>query len=316
MILVTGAAGFIGCNLVRELNKAGETEIILCDILGQSAKWKNLLGLNYREYVEGPDLFNSIKDRTDIQCIFHLGACSDTLEEDMSYLVKNNFEFSKELFLYSKSSSSRFIYASSAATYGFGENGFSDDHNLLEKLRPLNKYGFSKHLFDLWLLRNNYLNDAVGLKYFNIYGPYEDHKDNMRSLVNKAYQQVSDTGKIKLFKSNHPDYKDGEQKRDFLYVKDAVKMTIHFMKTTDSGIFNIGSGRAETWNQLATALFKAINRKANIEYINMPDAISSQYQNYTCADIDKLRAAQYAENITSLENAVSDYVKSHLSKTV
>ena len=183
---------------------------------------------------------------------------------------------------------------------------------LLEKLHPLNKYGFSKHLFDLWLLRNELIDKCVGLKYFNIYGPNEQHKGNMRSLVIKAYEQIKETGHISLFKSNSPDYKDGEQKRDFLYVKDAVNMTIHFMESKMNGVYNIGSGEAQTWNQLAQALFSALNRTENINYIDMPVNISAQYQNYTCADISKLRQSKYTNKVTSLKDAVSDYVLNHL----
>lgn len=315
MILVTGAAGFIGSNLVKQLNKEGHQDILLCDHLRSGDKWQNLIGLNYINHIEPSALLNEIEQySSELTCIFHLGACSNTLEEDADYLYRNNVKFSQDLFLFAHKNNIRFIYASSAATYGLGENGYDDDHSLLESLKPLNKYGFSKHMFDLWLLRNNYLDQCVGLKYFNIFGQNEYHKENMRSLVLKAYYQITDKGFISLFKSTHHDYKDGEQKRDFLYVDDTVQMTTHFMNNKATGIFNIGSGVANTWNHLAESLFGAIKQTPDIRYIEMPEALVRQYQNYTKANINKLLNSGYSQQISELSTSIATYVNEYITK--
>jgi ADP-L-glycero-D-manno-heptose 6-epimerase len=248
-----------------------------------------------------------------LQAIIHLGACSDTSQKDMSYLIKNNYAFSIDLFLFAKKSNTKFIYASSAATYGLGENSYDDDHHVLKKLRPLNPYGFSKHLFDLWLLDNNYLNDAVGLKYFNIFGSGELHKQHMMSLVAKAFFQIKENGTLKLFKSNSPEYKDGEQLRDFLYVKDAAKITVNFLWNNANGIFNVGSGKAQTWLELAESVFLAMNKEKNIEFIDIPESLSGQYQNYTKANTEKLSKYYSLQDIYSLKDAVFEYVNQYLT---
>jgi ADP-L-glycero-D-manno-heptose 6-epimerase len=208
----------------------------------------------------------------------------------------------------------KFLYASSCATYGDGSNGYIDDENEIEKLRPLNMYGYSKQMFDLWAKRNNILNQITGCKFSNIYGPNEYHKENMKSVVLRAFEQISETGKMKLFKSNNPNYKDGEFKRDFLYVKDAVKMILHLFDNQFTGIFNIGSNRAETWNNLATCVFNALNKPVNIEYIEMPENLKSKYQYYTKADTSKLIATGYSNEIMSLQDAIKDYVQNYLTK--
>jgi ADP-L-glycero-D-manno-heptose 6-epimerase len=207
----------------------------------------------------------------------------------------------------------RFIYASSAATYGDGELGFDDDETQLNRLRPLNGYGYSKQIFDLWLQQHDMLDKVVGLKYFNVYGPNEHHKGEMRSLVLKAFEQIQQTGGMTLFRSHKPEYKDGEQLRDFVYVKDAVDMTLFFLEHLESnGIFNIGTGQARSWNDLAKALFDAMEQPVNIKYVDMPEHIRPRYQYYTCANTSKLRNAGYSGQARSMEEAVSDYAKQYL----
>jgi len=242
-----------------------------------------------------------------------MGACSATTETDASYLIKNNYEFTKDLAVWSLAQKTRFVYASSAATYGDGSAGMEDDDTQLDKLRPLNMYGYSKHLFDLHAKRAGFLNKIVGLKYFNVFGPNEDHKGDMRSLVHKSFAQVQKEGVIRLFKSHRKDYKDGEQKRDFLYVKDAVAMTLHLAANKKSGgLFNIGSGGARTWIALANSVFTTLEKKPRIQFIEIPETIRDKYQYFTQADISRLRAAGYKEKITSLESAVGDYVRNYL----
>ena len=318
MIIVTGGAGFIGSTLIAALNKRQITDILVVDELGTDQKWKNLLNLSFTDYVEKDDFLEMvIEDKLDssIDAVFHLGACSDTTETNASYLIKNNYEYSKLLAQWATDADIRFIYASSAATYGDGSAGFSDDQEKIEILRPLNMYGYSKHLFDLWARRTGLLKNIVGLKYFNVFGPNEYHKGDMRSFVIKAFEQITSTGKVRLFKSYKSEYADGEQSRDFIYVKDAVDMTLFFYENPQiNGLFNIGSGKARTWNDLVKAVFAAMERKPNIEYIEMPEPIRNQYQYYTCADITNLRKAGYSKKTTSLEEAITDYVQNYLQK--
>jgi ADP-L-glycero-D-manno-heptose 6-epimerase len=227
--------------------------------------------------------------------------------------MENNFGYTKRLAQWSLQRGIRFVYASSAATYGDGARGMDDGTGHLETLRPLNAYGYSKHLFDLHAKRNGWLDRMAGIKYFNVFGPNEGHKGEMRSLVSKAYEQIQETGKVRLFKSHRPDYRDGEQVRDFVYVKDAVAMTLHLADTPSAnGLFNVGTGTPRTWVDLATALFTALDRKPEIEFIDMPDHIRHQYQYHTCADVNRLRATGWNAPTTSLEDAVSDYVRNHL----
>jgi len=316
MIIVTGGAGFIGSALIAALNKRQMTDILVVDELGTDQKWKNLRNLSFADYVEKDDFLEMvIENKLDgsIDAVFHLGACSDTTETNASYLIKNNYEYSKLLAQWATADKIRFIYASSAATYGDGSAGFSDDEEKIENLRPLNMYGYSKQLFDLWARRTGLLKKIVGLKYFNVFGPNEYHKADMRSFVIKAFEQITATGKVRLFKSYKPGYADGEQKRDFIYVKDAVDMTLFFYDNPQiAGLFNIGTGKARTWNDLVKAVFAATGKKANIEYIEMPESIRDQYQYYTSADITKLRKAGYNKETTPLEDAIKDYVQSYL----
>lgn len=315
-ILVTGGAGFIGSALVWALNSRGIKNIVISDILGSDEKWKNLVPLRYDYYIEASDLQEKLESKPDylgkFGAVFHLGACSSTTERDASYLVRNNYEFTRFLCEWTLNQKARFVYASSAATYGNGAQGMDDKEDDLARLRPLNMYGYSKHMFDRYAQRHGLLERIVGLKYFNVFGPNENHKGDMRSVVNKAFQQIRDTGKVSLFKSHHSDYKDGEQMRDFLYVKDAVKMTLHLADSDTTGIFNVGSGKANTWLELVKPIFPAMNRPTDIEFIDMPEQLRSKYQYYTCADIEKLRNTGYQEEITPLEDAVTDYVENYL----
>lgn len=320
MIVVTGGAGFIGSAVIWKLNKMGIDKIIIVDELGSDDKWKNLIGLKFADFYHKDDFIGLVLQRAvpfKISSIIHLGACSSTTEKDADYLMDNNFHYSQELAKYSLENKIRFIYASSAATYGDGTNGYDDDESKLENLRPLNMYGYSKHLFDLWIKRNGLIDKVVGLKYFNVYGPNEYHKGEMRSVVHKAFEQVRDFGRVKLFKSYNSEYKDGEQKRDFIYVKDAVDITLFFLEHSDkNGIYNVGTGHAQTWIELVSALFNVLGKPINIEFIDMPKEIRDKYQYFTEANLKKLRAAGYNKPIMSVQQGVTDYVKNYLLKDV
>jgi ADP-L-glycero-D-manno-heptose 6-epimerase len=315
-VLVTGGAGFIGSALVWALNRRGCDDIVVCDRLGTDEKWRNLAPLRFAEFVEADDLPARLKNGAlgKFDLVLHLGACSSTTERDAGFLFRNNFEFTRDLAEWSLAKKVRFVYASSAATYGDGSAGMADDDTKLDALRPLNMYGYSKHLFDLHARRAGYLKKIVGLKYFNVFGPNEDHKGDMRSLVHKSFAQVKNEGVIRLFKSYRKDFRDGEQKRDFLYVKDCVAMTLHLAANKKAGgLFNVGSGAARTWIDLANSVFAALDKRPKIEFIEMPEAIRAKYQYFTQADISRLRGAGYAAPVTSLEEAVTDYVRNHLA---
>ncbi|MEW6352049.1 MAG: ADP-glyceromanno-heptose 6-epimerase [Thermodesulfobacteriota bacterium] len=319
MIVVTGGAGFIGSNIVKALNDRGEERILVVDRLGNSEKWKNLLGLRFLDY-EHKDRFLDHVERgswpREVRAVLHMGACSSTTEADADYLMENNYRYTRRLAeLLGQHKGMRFIYASSAATYGSGAQGYSDDHGGLVALRPLNMYGYSKQCFDLWALRSGFINHSVGLKYFNVFGPNEYHKGDMRSVVIRAYCQIKQTGGVKLFKSYRPDYLDGEQKRDFIYVKDAVALTLGFLDRPHiNGIFNAGTGTPRTFKDLAGAVFAALGIEARIEYIDMPDGLEKRYQYYTAAELGKLRQAGWSEEFMSLEESVRDYVVNYLEK--
>ena len=314
-VLVTGGAGFIGSALVWGLNQHGCDNIVVCDLLGTSEKWRNLTPLRFADYVESEALLPRLQSGAlgKFDLVLHMGACSATTEKDSTYLIKNNYEFTKDLAGWSLANKTRFVYASSAATYGDGSAGMDDNESILDALRPLNMYGYSKHLFDLHAKRAGFLNKIVGLKYFNVFGPNEDHKCDMRSLVHKSFAQVQGEGVIRLFKSYRKEYKNGEQKRDFLYVKDCVAMTLHLAATSRAkGLFNIGSGGARSWVDLANAVFIALKKKPNIKFIEMPVTIRDKYQYFTQANLLRLRGAGYTTPVTSLENAVFDYVRKYL----
>lgn len=316
IIVVTGAAGFIGSAVTRHLNDLGYLHLLLVDDIEKTEKWKNLLGKKFTDFISKHHLFSWLKERAhEIGGIIHLGACSDTLETDGDYLMENNFWYSQKLCLVALEHNIRFIYASSAATYGDGSLGFSDDLDLLEELRPLNLYGFSKHLFDVWAKQHGFLTQIVGLKYFNVFGPNEDHKGHMASMVYKMLPKVRKEGVVHLFKSSEPDkFADGEQCRDFIYVKDAARLTCDFLFNNISGIFNIGRGRPTTWNELAAALFEALGKEKKIEYVDMPKDLMKQYQNYTCADMRKFLEKHGKQTTSDIKEAVRDYVQGHLLK--
>ena len=307
-ILVTGGAGFIGSALVWALNQRGIENILVSDVLGNDEKWKNLTPLRFADYLEADQLPERLSG--DIRAIFHLGACSSTTETDASYLIRNNFEYTKTLAHFALENNCRFVYASSAATYGSLADRISESLPL-EKLRPLNMYGYSKHLFDCYAQRAGILDRITGLKYFNVFGPNEYHKGDMRSVVHKAFQEIRAMGSVSLFKSYRPEYPDGGQQRDFLYVKDAVAATLFLAEQVQGGgVFNVGSGEPNTWVSLVTPIFSDAPK---IEFIDMPEALRSKYQYFTCADVSKLRAAGFKQPFTPLADAVSDYVKNYLA---
>jgi ADP-L-glycero-D-manno-heptose 6-epimerase len=317
MIIVTGGAGFIGSALTAELNARGVDEILIVDMLGTNERWKNLRKLRFFDYMEADDFAQALDSdqvEWEVEAILHMGACSDTTEADASYLVHNNYEYTKMLAQWAVDHQARFIYASSAATYGDGAAGFSDLEPI-EQLIPLNMYGYSKQMFDLWAKRTGIAEQIVGLKYFNVFGPNEYHKGEMRSFVLKAFEQINAGGGVRLFKSHRPDYADGMQLRDFLYIKDAVDMTLSFLDNPEiNGVFNIGTGKARSWLDLANAVFTAMNKTPRIEFIPMPETLRDKYQYFTQADISKLRDAGYHKNTTDLESAVTDYVQNYLMK--
>jgi len=316
MIVVTGGAGFIGSALIWKLNELGSDNIIIVDRLGESEKWKNLVGLKYADIYHKDEFMDLVLDDSlpfQVKAILHLGACSATTEKNADYLLYNNYKYTQSLAAYCLEKDARFIYASSAATYGDGVNGYLDDEENLSSLKPLNMYGYSKHMFDQWAKREEILDEIVGLKYFNVFGPNEYHKGDMRSVIHKAFGQIKKTGKVNLFKSYNELYADGEQMRDFIYVKDAVGMTLHFLLNKDkNGLFNVGTGKARTWIDLVSSIFNAMNLEANIGFIEMPEELKGKYQYFTEANIDKIRSAGYNSEITSLEDGVKDYVKNYL----
>lgn len=316
MIIVTGGAGFIGSATVKKLNDSGIEQILVVDNLGSSDKWKNLVGKKFSDYIHKDEFIKLIENQAnfgDAEALIHFGACSATTEKDADYLIRNNFHYSRTLVEWALARDIRFIYASSAATYGDGALGFSDHNESAYKLRPLNKYGFSKQLFDLWVLNNKLEGKVTGLKFFNVFGPNEYHKGDMRSLINKAFFQIKETGKVRLFKSHRDDYEDGEQVRDFIYIKDCLEVIWWFLRNPKTcGIYNLGTGKARSWNDLVKSIFSALGRKPKIEYIDMPEAIRNAYQYHTEAKMDKLRAAGYPMAFRSLEDSVKDYVCEYL----
>jgi ADP-L-glycero-D-manno-heptose 6-epimerase len=313
---VTGGAGLIGSALLWQLNREGVDDAVVVDRLGTSEKWRHLVPLRFADYLDAEEFFPRIAREPDafgeIATVFHLGACSSTTERDASYLIANNVRRSQEIARWAFARGARFVYASSAATYGALESGMREDLDP-HALRPLNMYGYSKHLFDQWMRREGLLQRAVGIKYFNVYGPNEDHKGEMRSVVAKAYEQIRERGTIELFKSYRPHVPDGEQTRDFLYVKDAAAITAFLARTPQAaGLYNVGSGTDRSWNDLARAVFAALDLPPRIDYVEMPAVLRGKYQYRTVATIDKLRAAGYTQPFTTLEDAVRDYVRNYL----
>jgi ADP-L-glycero-D-manno-heptose 6-epimerase len=315
-VVVTGAAGLIGSALVRHLNLENVEDLVVVDRLGTSEKWRHLVPLRFADYLDAEEFFPRIAAQPnafgDVATVFHLGACSSTTERDASYLVANNVRRSQEIARWAFERGARFVYASSAATYGGRESDMREDL-APHALRPLNMYGYSKHLFDLWMRREGLLTEAVALKYFNVYGPNEDHKGSMRSVVAKAFDQIRECGAIQLFESYREGVAHGEQTRDFLYVKDAVAITAYLARTRGAaGIYNVGSGMERTWNDLAQAVFAALELPPRVEYVAMPDELRGKYQYRTVATIDRLRGAGWTRPATPLEDAVEDYVRKYL----
>ena len=318
MIIITGGAGFIGSAMLLELNGKGEENIIIVDDLGSTTteKWRNLSGLDFTDFIP-KDLFPDLLERNalkGISAIIHMGANSSTTETDADHLLTNNFGYSQKIAAFSLAHDVRLIYASSAATYGDGSNGYSDDIKGLNALRPLNMYGYSKQLFDRWALKNHILDNAAGLKFFNVYGPNEYHKGDMSSVVYKAYHQILEKGSLSLFKSHRADYLDGEQLRDFIYVKDCTRIMAWLLENPSvAGIFNVGTGTARSFKDLAMATFSALGREPALNYIPMPETLRDKYQYYTCADMKQLRSAGFSDAFTSIEAGVKEYVQHYLS---
>lgn len=318
MYIITGGAGFIGSALLWRLNRIGINDVIIVDNLGESSKWRNLAKTSYADYMHRDRFMDLVKRNAlpwPVDGIAHFGACSSTTEKNADFLMENNFHYSRDLCRYALERDIRFINASSAATYGAGEHGFSDDPEIVPRLKPLNMYGYSKQLFDLWLLREKLADSVASLKFFNVYGPNEYHKGAMRSVAAKIFMEISHTGRATLFASNAQGLEDGEQKRDFVYVKDCVNLVAWLLleETRLGGIRNVGSGRARTFNELARAVFKALGRTENIRFAPMPDSISRNYQNYTCADMSWLDAEQYPLTFADLEQGVEEYVQKYLA---
>ena len=321
VILLTGAAGFIGSYLLGYLNKLGYKNIIIVDDFSDEDKWFNFDSKEFITKVEREELFDWLKrEEPGIDFVFHLGARTDTTEFDYTIHEKLNVEYSKNIWNYCTDRNIPLVYASSAATYGSGELGYKDDHELVKKLQPLNPYGVSKNEFDKWALRHTEGLKATqppfwaGLKFFNVYGPNEYHKGRMASVIFHSFNQIKSTGKVKLFRSHRPDFKDGQQLRDFIYVEDVAKVCYWLMEhTITSGLYNLGTGKARTFEDLVKATFAGIGKEPAIEYIDIPEDIRDKYQYFTEADMSKLRNAGYRDSFYTLEEGVGDYVKNFLS---
>ncbi|NNM99993.1 MAG: ADP-glyceromanno-heptose 6-epimerase [Candidatus Eremiobacteraeota bacterium] len=314
-ILLTGGAGLIGSTVLWALNRRGLDDVLVVDRLDESEKWKHLVPLRFADYLDADDLTETLECDPEalgpIGTVIHLGACSSTTECDADFLMRNNYEYTKRLARWAIEREIRFVYASSAATYGSLESTLDDEAPLTD-LRPMNAYAYSKHLFDCYASRQGWLEQICGIKYFNIFGPNEDHKGEMRSVVAKACEQIRESGTIRLFKSDRPEYADGEQRRDFLYVKDAVAMTLHLAASGRNGLFNVGAGKAQTWLDLVRPIFRALDVPERIEFVPMPEHLRAKYQYFTCARIDRLRDAGYTAEIPPLADAVGDYVRNYL----
>jgi ADP-L-glycero-D-manno-heptose 6-epimerase len=314
MIVITGASGFIGSALVWKLNESGTDDLVLSGRLGDGRKWENLRGKSFRDWIDKDQLYEWLGENGDtVETIVHLGACTDTTEEDADYVMETNYEYSKRLWEISCEYDIEFVYASSGATYGTGSHGFSDDVSETTDLKPLNPYGWSKHRFDRWALqRDETPPQWAGLKFFNVYGPNEYHKGEMSSVIYKAFNQATDRGTIELFKSHRDDYEHGQQKRDFIYVKDITRVLAFFVDSDVTGIYNVGTGTARSFDALAEAVIESVPENASVEYIDMPAYLRDQYQYFTEANIDKLRSAGYSNEFYTLEEGITDYVENHL----
>ncbi|HLE10709.1 MAG: ADP-glyceromanno-heptose 6-epimerase [Bdellovibrionales bacterium RIFOXYD12_FULL_39_22] len=322
-ILITGGAGFIGSVLAHELSSSGRNHLIIVDRLHSTDKWRNLRGMGAIDYIHADELFDKAHERllSSVKFIFHMGACSSTTEMDVDYLMRNNVDYSKRLFSWATQRNVPIIYASSAATYGDGELGYDDNQSALGNLLPLNPYGFSKQLFDQWVLsQKRYPTFWIGLKFFNVYGPNEYHKGSMRSMVHKAFEQIQSGQEVRLFRSHKEGFADGEQLRDFIYVKDVVRAMVELMtqkrrgKSNHSGIYNLGTGKARSFNDLVRSTFSAMDKKVKITYIDMPEEIKNQYQYFTQAEMQKFHRLLPKFKFSTLEAGVTDYVRNYLSR--
>lgn len=316
MIIVTGGAGFIGSCVVRSLNEAGCSDIVIVDNISETDKWMNMRNKKYIKYVHKSKFLEELPTYENVEAIVHMGAQSSTTERDFDYLWENNFEYTKALWNYCAEKHISFIYASSAATYGDGSLGFNDRMDI-DQLLPLNGYGYSKQLFDQWVKHQAKIFPAqhCGLKFFNVYGPNEYFKGSMASMVFHGFNQIKETGKVKLFKSCNPNYKDGGQLRDFVYVKDICKVIMWLLINKHvSGLFNVGTGRAQSFAELAEATFHALDLEPNIEYIDMPEKLRGKYQYYTKAEMSRLYDAGYPFEFMDVEKGVRDYVQGHLAQ--
>lgn len=317
MIIVTGGAGFIGSGIVWALNRAGKNNIFIVDDVDHDRKERNIGHLQYEELINishfRDRLLAGDYDSLDVEAIVHMGACSSTTETDWKYLSDNNVEYSKDIIRWCQDHNVRCIYASSGATYGDGSEGYDDRHELFDQLKPLNLYGKSKLLVDIWARDGGYLDTTAGLRFFNVFGPNEWHKGEMQSLICKKYPDIAKGKPIRLFQSDNPHYGDGDQVRDFVYVKDVFNVVLWFLAHKEvGGVFNVGTGKARTWNDVAHAMFTAIRRKPDITYIAMPQELQGKYQYHTQARIEKLVQAGYSASFTTLEDAVIDYIQNYL----
>lgn len=318
MYIVTGGAGFIGSAMIWKLNQMGIDDILVVDNLASTDKWKNLVNLRYADYLHRDRFLKMVAGDSDpfgVKAIVHMGACSSTTERDADFLMENNTRYTQVLCRYALENGARFLNASSAATYGGGEFGFADDHAGLRVLKPLNMYGYSKHLFDLWAQRAGVLDKIACIKFFNVFGPNEYHKGDMRSVICKAYAQILESGQMRLFRSYRAEYPDGGQMRDFVYIKDCVDILWWLLEHPEAnGVINVGTGIARTWNDLARAVFLAMGKQPEISYIDMPESIRDKYQYLTRAEMGKLRTLGYSAEFSTLEDAVKDYVTGYLAK--
>lgn len=319
MIIITGAAGFIGSCLVSSINKNGFNELILVDDFKREDKKQNLINKLFKEKIPREFLFTWLEEKNPkIDFFIHIGARTDTTEFDVNVFNKLNLNYSKNVWQYCTKNNIPLIYASSAATYGIGELGYNDEHKIIPFLKPLNPYGESKNNFDKWVLEQVTQPPFwAGLKFFNVYGPNEYHKGRMASVIFHTYNQVNNTGKVKLFRSHNPKFKDGMQLRDFIYVKDVIDVILFLIDNKPtSGIYNLGTGKARTFVDLAKATFKSMNKSENIEFIDTPEDIRDKYQYFTEANISKLRNIGYSKPFYTLENGILDYVQNYLSKKI
>ena len=317
MIVITGAAGFIGSAVACALNKLSRADIILSDAFGKKEKWQNICSVRYKHFIHRDNLMDFLHKNPlaeKITAIIHMGACSDTTEPDMDFLLRNNFDYSVSLCQWALQNNVRFIYASSAAVYGDGTRGFSDDDNLTPLLRPLNKYGFSKWMFDMWILENGLKDKVAGLRFFNVFGPNEYHKGSMASVLFHIYHQAIKEKKIRLFESCRSDIAHGDQKRDFVYIDNAVDIILFALDNPGAGgIFNSGTGYAHSFLEVALLLFEGLEMKQKIEYFPMPENLRARYQYYTKADMTKLFTAGYDKKDDNFKENVMKYVKNYLA---